>query len=313
MFFNNGRFYLPLFIIRVITMLRLFLSVGFLFFFNPAFSTTFVIPASGDMVGEIQYTSPEPGETLSDVGIRYDVGYFEMIRVNPQVDPLRPLPLRTRLIIPSQYLLPPGPREGIVINLAEYRLYYYPPGDNVVVTMPVGIGREGWHTPTGKTSVTVKERDPVWHPTANVRAEAAKNGTPIPDEFPAGEGNPLGRHVLRLGWPTYLIHGTNRRDGVGSRVSAGCIRMMPEDIEQLFEMVAVGTRVTVMNEPLKLGLMNGQLYVQVHPGLTDEKKINLQALLQEKLNGYALKKTLNKPAVSTELQSPSGMPVKISA
>lgn len=294
-------------------MVRLVLIIGFSLFLSPAFATTFVIPASGDLVGDIQYATPEPGETLSDVGIRYDVGYFEMVRANPQVDPLRPLPLRTRLVIPSQYLLPPGPREGIVINLAEYRLYYYPPGDNVVVTMPVGIGREGWHTPVGKTRVTVKERDPVWHPTANVRAEAAKNGTPIPNEFPGGDGNPLGRHVLRLGWATYLIHGTNRRDGVGSRVSAGCIRMMPEDIEQLFDRVAVGTPVTVMNEPLKLGLMNGQLYLQVHPALTDEKKVNLHAFLQDKLSGYTLKKSLNQQVVGTELRSPSGIPVKITA
>lgn len=294
-------------------MWRIVLVVYFSLIIHPVCATTYVIPASGDIVGDIQYAAPEPGETLSDVGIRYDVGYFEMLRANPQVDPLRPLGLGTRLLIPSQYVLPPGPREGIVINLAEYRLYYYPPGDNVVITMPVGIGREGWHTPTGKTKVTRKERDPVWHPTANVRAEAAKNGTPIPSEFPAGEGNPLGRHVLRLGWPTYLIHGTNRRDGVGSRVSAGCIRMMPEDIEQLFERVNVGTPVTVMNEPLKLGFMQGQLYLQVHPALTDEKRLNRHAFLHEKLKQYAIKKPLNQEVVDSALQSPNGIPVKITA
>ncbi|STX42246.1 putative ErfK/YbiS/YcfS/YnhG family protein precursor [Legionella donaldsonii] len=277
-----------------------------------SFALTFVLPTEGDVIGEMQYARPQVGETLSEVGIRYDIGYYEMMRANPQVDSTRPLPPHTRLLIPSQFILPPVPREGLVINLAEYRLYYYPPNDNVVITMPVGIGREGWTTPIGITKVTTKERDPIWRPTANVRAEAAKNGIPIPNVFPPGDGNPLGRHVLRLGWPTYLIHGTNRRDGVGARVSAGCIRMMPEDIEYLFDFVSVGTPVRVLNEPVKFGFDKGTLYIQAHPLLAEQKNNSLQALVYEQLKRMSALNKVNKTVVNSELSNPSGILKKIS-
>ncbi|KTD30422.1 L,D-transpeptidase family protein [Legionella sp.] len=279
--------------------------------FSSSWSISLVLPEKGDLVGEIQSTRPEIGETLSDVAIRYDIGYYEMMRANPRVDPVRPLSPEVRLIIPSHFILPPGPREGLVINLAEYRLYYYPPNDNVVITMPVGIGREGWTTPVGMTKVIAKERDPVWRPTANVRAEAAKNGIPIPDTFPPGEGNPLGRHILRLGWPTYLIHGTNRRDGVGSRVSAGCIRMMPEDIEYLFDLVTVGTPVRVLNEPIKLGRHKGAIYMQVHPPLIEQKNSNLHQLIEQQLTKMEVTK-INAKVVQGEENYPTGIPQKIS-
>ncbi|STX47327.1 putative ErfK/YbiS/YcfS/YnhG family protein precursor [Legionella hackeliae] len=224
---------------RINILQRLVLGLS-LIALKPLWALTFVLPTQGDVIGEIQYVNPEMGESLSEVGMRYDIGYYEMIRANPQISPTSLLDERTTVLIPSQFILPNVPREGIVINLAEYRLYYFPPDENIVVTMPVGIGREGWTTPLGLTKVVSKERNPVWRPTANVIAEAAKHGAPIPNEFPPGEDNPLGRHVLRLGWPTYLIHGTNRRDGVGARVSAGCLRMMPDDIEYLYSMVKRG-------------------------------------------------------------------------
>ncbi|MDI9819435.1 MULTISPECIES: L,D-transpeptidase family protein [unclassified Legionella] len=279
---------------------------------SPLWATTYVLPAQGDVVGEIQYTNAEIGETLAEVGMRYNIGYYEIARANPQVDPSRPLSPHTRLVIPSQFILPAVPRQGLVINLAEYRLYYFPPHDNVVITMPVGIGREGWTTPLGVTKVTSKERDPVWRPTPNVRAEAAKNGTPIPHEFPPGEGNPLGRHILRLGWPTYLIHGTNRHNGVGARVSAGCIRMMPEDIEHLFGLVNVGTAVRVINEPVKLGYSQGSLYIQVHPILAEQRGKNLKDLAFSQLNHITVINKVNEKVLGTELSYPSGIPRKIS-
>lgn len=273
-----------------------------------SYATTWVIPEQSDVVGEIQYASSMPGETLAEVGIRFDMGYYEMRNANPGVDALRPLAPGTRLLIPSQYILPPGKRQGLVINLAEYRLYYYPLGDNVVMTNPVGIGREGWNTPSGETRVMSKERDPVWRPTDNVRAEAAKHGAPIPDVFPPGLGNPLGRHVLRLGWPTYLIHGTNRRDGVGSRVSAGCIRMMPEDIEQLFEQVPVGTSVRVLNQSVKTGYDNGHVYLEVHPILEQSRNKTLAGLVKQALLAY---KSGKLAVAENQIHRPNGVPAKI--
>lgn len=277
--------------------------------YKQSWSSVFVLPANGNVIGEIQYANVQAGETLSDVGIRYDVGYYEMVAANPLVDPIRRLPPATKLIIPSEYVLPSGPRQGLVINLAEYRLYYFPPNDNTVVTLPVGIGREGWNTPIGLTKITAKERDPIWRPTANVRAEAAKNGTPIPNEFPPGEGNPLGRHVMRLGWPTYLIHGTNRRDGVGARVSAGCIRMMPEDIEVLYEQVPVGTTVRVVDEPIKIGHLGKQLILEVHPPLIEHRQTDLHRLLANLLPDNQV----NQTRIEEELAHPSGIPKRITS
>lgn len=274
-----------------------------------AHASIWVIPQQGGIIGENSIDNPELGETLSDIGIRHDIGYYEMIKANPHVDPIRPLSPRVTINLPAQHILPPGPREGIVINLVEYRLYYYPPNDNIVITMPVGIGRQGWNTPLGLTSIVQKERDPKWRPTANVRAEAAKNGMPIPNEFPGGEGNPLGRHVLRLTWPTYLIHGTNRRDGVGSRVSAGCIRMLPEDIEQLYDKINVGTPVRLINEPIKIDSQNEGLYVEINP-LLDQQNEHLEALVKARLQAYSLTKK-QIALLANELQFPSGTPIKL--
>lgn len=286
------------------------LAIASYFAISLSYGAVWVVPEKGDVVGEVQITTSQPGETLSDVGIRFDIGYYEMLGANPQLDANRQLLAQTKVIIPSQYVLPPGSRQGIVINLAEFRLYFYPPNDNVVITMPVGIGREGWSTPIGLTKVTSKERDPIWRPTDNVRAEAAKHGTPIPNEFPSGEGNPLGRHVLRLGWATYLIHGTNRRDGVGSRVSAGCIRMMPEDIENLFGMVPVGTPVRVINEPVKLGQFEGSYYLEAHP-LLEEHHESLTSKMNKQLANLTRSSNLNRKIITQELTSPSGIPKKI--
>ena len=275
-------------------------------------ASIWVMQNNDDVVGELQYVTAQIGETLGEVGLRYDMGFNEMANANPGVDPAKPLPTGIRLLIPSQYVLPHVAHQGVVINLAEYRLYYFPPGDNVVISMPVGIGRLGWNTPIGQTKIISKERDPTWRPSAKLRAEAKKNGAPIPDQFPPGYGNPLGRHVLRLGWPTYLIHGTNRRDGVGLRVSAGCIRMMPEDIEYLFEQIEVGTLVRVINEPIKLGHLNGSRYLEVHPLIDAPHHENLVTVFNKKTTGLPDFIGKKNAFIEKELKAPSGVPRKIS-
>lgn len=261
-----------------------------------AHSATWVIQDQDDLAGEIQYARAQGGETLYEVGLRNDIGLLEMKAANPGVDPERELSAGTRILIPSLYILPKGARQGLVINLAEYRLYYFPDGDNVVITMPVGIGRKGWNTPVGTTKVIGKVQNPVWHPTEKLKAEAKKNGAPIPDEFPSSDANPLGRYALRLGWPTYLIHGTNRREGIGTQVSAGCLRLIPEDIEYLFEFVALGTKVRIINEPVKIGQSHGNTYVEVH-ALQDASRLGSLA---------------DSDIVKRELRSPTGIPRKIS-
>lgn len=278
---------------------------------NASYATVLVIPEAGGVVGEIQYAASEVGESIDDVGRRFSIGYYEMVRANPKVDARHTLAAQTSLVIPSQFILPPTPRNGIVINLAEYRLYYFPPDDNVVITFPVGIGKIGWSTPLGLTKVTAKVTNPIWKPTANILAAAEEMGAPIPDEFPPGPNNPLGKHVLRLGWPAFLIHGTNRVDGIGARVSAGCIRMLPDDIEYLFNMVPVGTAVRVINEPVKISQQDDSIFLQMYPLLSDQKRAGLRDILARKLAEIGKPNQTNNQIISNELVAPTGIVRKI--
>ncbi len=278
------------------------------FFSMMLHATTWVLPPTGDLVGEIQYATAESNETIDEIGKRFSMGFYELARANPQVDSIHSLAANTSLMIPSQFILPKVPRTGIVINLAEYRLYYFPPNENVVITFPVGIGREGWKTPLGLTKIVAKQANPTWHPTSALQAAALEQGVSLPDEFPSGPYNPLGQYALRLGWPTFLIHGSNRSDGIGTRVSAGCLRMFPDDIEQLFKLVPVGTAVRVINEPVKIGQQNGSLFLQVYPLLVEEKQVTLRSLLHKKLENIDIEK--NK-VVQKELVYPSGVVRKI--
>lgn len=235
-----------------------------------ASAVTYPLPPDTDVVGSLQMTTLRSGVSLSTVVENYDIGYYELLEANPQMNPMQPY-VGQRLIVPTQYVLPQAPRQGIVINLAELRLYYYPPGQNVVVTEPIGIGRMGWDTPTGTFKIIEKIANPTWHVPASIAADQAKQGVILPKTIPPGPDNPLGAYAMRLSLPDYLIHGTNRPAGVGRRVSSGCIRMYPEDIASLFQMVAVGTPVTIVNQPFKAGWLNGQLYLEAVQPLSEQR------------------------------------------
>lgn len=235
----------------------------------PACADTFWLPREGDsVVGHLQGAVAVHEDTLLDVGRKYNVGYEELKLANPGVDPWIPGD-GTLIVIPSRFVLPEAPREGIVLNLAEMRLYYYPDPVSAprrrVITHPVSIGQVGWSTPLGTTSIVAKVRDPAWYPPESIRAEAEAEGNPLPLMVPAGPDNPLGTHALALGRKGYLIHGTNKPYGLGMRVSHGCVRMYPEDIVSFFESVPVDTPVHVVNQPVKSGWRDGILYVEVHP------------------------------------------------
>lgn len=240
-----------------------------------ASAATFGLPPPGEaVIGQNLIVHAKASETLLDIARRYEIGYREIRAANPAIDPW--LPEEGALVlIPSQYVLPQAPRKGIVINLAEMRLYYFPrrPAGQmeVVVTYPIGIGREGWSTPLGKTTIIEKTPNPTWIPPESIRAEHAANDDPLPQVVPPGPDNPLGKFALRLGMPSYLIHGTNRPWGVGMRVSHGCIRLYPENIARLFERVKIGTPVNIIYQPFKAGMRRGELYVEAHLSLTDIK------------------------------------------
>jgi len=216
-------------------------------------------PRSQDLVGRLAFRDARAEDTLIDLGPELGVGYTELLAANPGVDPWLPKE-GTRLVVPSARLLPSGPREGIVVNLGDLRLYYFEPGAPPR-SYPIGIAKEGYATPLGETAVTAKREKPTWVP-----GESARRDDPsLPRAIEPGPDNPLGEYALYLGWPTYLIHGTNDARGVGRHSSRGCIRLYPQDITELYARVPIGTRVRVIDEPVKVGWIGGELYLEVNP------------------------------------------------
>jgi L,D-transpeptidase ErfK/SrfK len=222
------------------------------------------------VVGEDQTVETVYEDTLYDLARKYSLGSEELIRVNPGVDPWLP-GAGKKLTVPGRHILPPGPREGIVVNLPEHRLYYYPKPKRgaplEVITYPVSIGKMDWRTPLGTTRVIGKQKNPVWYPPESVRKEHAEAGDPLPASVPSGPDNPLGLFAMRLaaGNGTYLIHGTNNPIAVGLAVTHGCIRMYPDDVAALFPLIPVGTQVRLINQPVKVAWVDGELLLEAHP------------------------------------------------
>jgi len=243
---------------------------------SPTRSDRFVLPSPGtDVVGAVQVAIAREQDTLLDIARRYGLGYEEIVAANPDLDPWVP-GARSQVVLPTQFVLPDTSRKGLVLNLAAMRLFYFPeatPGEPpVVITHPIGIGREGWRTPQGTSRITEKLVQPTWNVPASVRREHAEMGDPLPARVPAGPDNPLGDFAMRLSLPSYLIHGTNKPYGVGMRISHGCVRLYPEDIARLFAEVPVGTPVQIINEPYVAGWRDGQLYLEAHEPLAEEAR-----------------------------------------
>ena len=218
------------------------------------------LPASGDIVGKLGVVVTRKEDTLLDIARQHGLGYNEITAANPGIDPWVPGE-STEVVLPTAFVLPPGPREGMVINLAQMRLFYFPPprpGEPArVITHPIGIGVDIAPTPLGATRIVRKSVDPTWYPPDSIRERRAEEGEILPAVVPPGPDNPLGGYALYLGLPGYLIHGTNRPWGIGMRVSNGCIRLYPEDIEALFAQVPVDTRVRIVREPYLVGERDG--------------------------------------------------------
>ncbi|MGA7588609.1 MAG: L,D-transpeptidase family protein [Rouxiella badensis] len=277
------------------------------------------LPADNSrLIGEnTTYVVPNDGKPLEAVAAKYQIGLIAMLEANPGVDPLLPKP-GTVLTIPSQMLLPDTKREGIVINLAELRLYYYPKGENKVVVYPIGIGQLGRNTPEMVTSISQKIPNPTWTPTPNIRKIYLKEqGITLPGVVPAGPDNPMGLFAMRLaaGQGHYLIHGTNANFGIGMRVSSGCIRLRPDDIEALFNSVPKGTRVQVINQPVKFDIEpDSKRYVEVHQPLsrteTDDPQ-TMPILLSAALKKFRASDETNKQVLKDAIERRSGMPVLV--
>jgi L,D-transpeptidase ErfK/SrfK len=241
-----------------------------------AWATVYELPADGSaVVGTDQRIKATYEDTLLAIARRYSLGYEEIIRANPGVDMWLP-GAGTDIVLPGRRILPPGPREGIVVNLPEHRLYYYPKPKKhhkaVVVTYPISIGRMDWRSPLGETRVIGKEKHPNWYPPESIRKEHAANGDPLPKIVRPGPKNPLGDYKMRLavGDGTYEIHGTNNPLAVGMAITHGCIRMYPEDVAALFAAVPMGTKVWLINDPVKVAYVDGDLLVEAHPPVDSE-------------------------------------------
>lgn len=239
-------------------------------------AATFDLPQMGDgIVGELTNISAKHEDTFVQLARRYGLGYQAIRNANPSVDPWLPGE-NTELILPTRFILPDAPLKGIVINIAEMRLYYYPKSKSgstaKVVTYPISIGRGDWQTPLGTTKITRKVQNPTWYPPESIRKEHAERGDPLEKVVPSGPDNPLGQFAMKLALPGYLIHGTNRPSGIGMQVTHGCIRMFPEDIEVLYRAADVNTPVHIVNQPFKAGWLGDELYLEVHPSLEKGEK-----------------------------------------
>ena len=274
---------------------------------------------SGDMIGVLGHIVTDYEDTLLDIARANGLGYVEMIAANRGIDPWVPGE-STPIVLPTAHVLPDAEREGLVVNLAEHRLYYFGPPGTETVTFPLGVGREGWSTPLGSTEIVRKKERPTWFPPESIREEKPH----LPKAVPPGPHNPLGSHALYFDWPTYLIHGTNMPWGVGRRVSHGCIRLYPEDIARLFELVPIGTPVQVISQAIKIGWYDGELYVEAHPEAEQADQLEstgrienvdarsrADALFRIKTQAGAAQDRLDWYIIRRALEERSGVPVQI--
>ncbi len=279
-----------------------------------ASAATYQLPKEGSsIVGTIQYHDVQAGETMSNIAKQYDVGFLSLMAANKGVDPFLPQAGHV-LTIPSQAILPNAPYEGIVINLAELRLYYFEPEKGVVHIFPVGIGRIGRDTPEMTTKISQMRENPTWTPPKSIREEYLLDGIELPAVVPAGPDNPLGDFAIRLafGSGSYLIHGTNKDFGIGLRVSSGCIRMEPKDIDWLFNKVDIGLKVKVIDEPIKVALEpDRSVFIEAHEPLTrsdgTKKDMAVPQELQWWLEEFDVKDTIARAAIMAQ----NGVPIEV--
>ena len=274
--------------------------------------------ADQTVVGQPQVVYSRSENTFSDIAREYGLGFDELVAANRGVDPWLPGE-DTAILLPTQYILPADARTGLVLNIASKRLFYFPAvadGERqTVMTFPIGIGRVGWETPLGDATVVSKARDPQWWVPASVRKEHAELGNPLPAVVQAGPDNPLGRYVLKLDMPGYLIHGTNQPYGVGMRVSHGCIRLYPENIELLYSLVETGEPVMIINKPYLAGRRDGQLYLEAHAALEDDAvspEEHLQAIFETARSDSGAFADADEQALAwAVVENARGVPVRV--
>ncbi len=279
---------------------------------------TYIAPPEGeDLIGRIQQTQTKHEDTLLDVARQFDLGQNEILLANPGVDRWIPGE-KTRVLLPTRFILPNAPRQGVVVNIPEMRLYYFSVDKqkkSIVTTHPISVGRMYWNTPLGLTRIIAKQKDPSWRPPESIKEEHAMDGDILPDVVPPGPDNPLGQYAIRLAVPGYLIHSTNKPFGIGMRVTHGCVRMYPKDIAKLFGQVEIDTPVRIVNQQIKFGRSMDTLYIEVSPGLEENNMSYTEALafaldmIDKERQSLSLR--VNGNALRTALEERNGIPSAI--
>lgn len=272
---------------------------------------------SGDqaMVGEIAAVETRENDTLPDIARHFGLGYNDITAANAGIPAWTPK-ANSRVLLPLQFILPDAPHKGIVLNVANMRLFYYPKKQrDKVFTYPVGIGRDGWNTPMGMTSIAVKTPNPDWHVPPSIHREHAEKGHYLPSVVRSGPDNPLGYYAMRLAIGSYLIHGTNKPFGIGMQISHGCIQMYPEDIEVLFKKTSVGTPVRVVHDPYLTAWHEDMLYLEANEPL--EKWSASKSQLKKQVSKELLKiakqhhATVDWDKVDRVIQRADGIPTPV--
>ncbi len=265
------------------------------------------------LIGEVNLHKVQKGDYFQQIAEFYNVGFLALLAANPNQDPFLPK-VGSDLIIPNEMLIPYIPKKGIVINLPELRLYYFPPNSNQVHVFPVGIGREGLSTPLTISYIGEKRKNPIWRPTkAMQERHFIENGEYLPNEVLPGPDNPFGKYAMRLGTSEYLIHGSNKRFGIGMRASSGCIRMYDDDIKWLFNNVPLKTRVRVIDQPVKMSYEpGGRQYIEIHEPLSDSKDEQSSIVLTKALQRFIGTNRQHWQQLLPVIEKPNGLVVELS-
>lgn len=252
-------------IISIISVSLLSLTIS-----NLSFAAAYHLPRSSEsLIGDIEYSRIHVGDSATTIAEKYNIGYNSIQNANPQLDLDKILPEGADLLVPTQHILPNQGRRGVVINLPEMRMYYYPENSREVLTYPIGIGKIGKTIPIKRAVVTRKKENPTWVPPKDIREYNLRKGIVLPRIMPPGPDNPLGNYAIYMSIPTFLMHSTIYPESIGRRASFGCIRMYESDIEDLFPAISTGTPITIINNPIKFGWQNKELYMEAHHPLEE--------------------------------------------
>ncbi|NRA41087.1 MAG: L,D-transpeptidase family protein [Pseudomonadales bacterium] len=264
-------------------------------------------PPGSRLIGEPTVHTAVTGDFFQGLAEQYNVGFYALMAANPQLDPFLIEP-GSKVTIPTQMLLPYAKREGIVINLPELRLYYFPPNENTVHVFPVGIGREGLMTPRLVSYISEKRQNPIWRPTAETRQRHfAATGEQLPEQILPGPDNPFGEYALRMGNTVYLLHGSNRRFGIGMRASAGCIRLYDDDIRWLFDNVSLNTPVRIVDQAIKMSYEPTQKLIEVHEPLSYAEHDEVEPVISPAVLSFVGKNRMQQQFLQQAVEQSSGL------